>query len=310
MCEKFESVFKTYYEAVLAHHPKYSSAKYKQRAEETVTEVMNDVLPLFFKANPFFATAIDSIVLSSVTDELIESYTKSKKSKREKKPIRTVNAYTAIFIPIVRKIAEPILMKYDEEESGVYYNRITNVNSIASKIFKNITDASKYSDYYVYEDSAIQCSAKHPENGDKIVAKYAAIVKQMEEDKKYIEEQIVDTPVEELKETKARITAECIEKHSAVYNSINQYVITFMDTYKDALRDLCIDKPLKKNQKEETSEEEAAAPEEPEQADATPVPVPLPSFIVPPPEQLGIPVVDETPVKTEKPKKRRTTKKN
>lgn len=314
MCEKFESIFKAFCEAVINNHPKYSSIKNKTRAEETMNEILSDAMPLFFEANPFFNTAIDSIVLSSITDELIESYAKSKNKKREKKPIRTINTYTALFIPIVRKVAEPILIKYDQEEEGVYYNRITNINSIASKIFKNISDPSKYSDTYVYEDASIQATASNPENGAVIVEKFSDIVKQLEEDKKWIEEQIVETPDDILKETKNKLTMQCIEDHYSVYSIINKYVTDFMVSYKDALRDLCIDKPLKKakndseDEKKEEVVEEVVDEVEQEITPSNIVPI---NFSIPPPENFNIPPVPPTTAtKPSRTTTRRKTKKN
>lgn len=313
MCEKFESIFKAYCEAVINNHPKYSSVKNKTRTEETMNEIISDVIPLFFKANPFFNSAIDSIVLSPITDELIESYAKSKNKKREKKPIRTINTYTALFIPIVRKVAEPILMKYDQEEEGVYYNRITNINSIASKIFKNISDPSKYSDTYVYEDASIQATASNPENGAAIVEKFSDIVKQLEEDKKWIEEQIVETPDDILKETKNKLTMQCIEDHYSVYSTINKYVTDFMVSYKDALRDLCIDKPLKKaktDSEDEKKEEVVDEVIEEVEQEITPSNIVPINFSIPPPENFNIPPVP--PTTATKPSRTRTrkTKKN
>jgi hypothetical protein len=316
MCEKFETIFKGYCEAVINAHPKYSSAKNRARAIETMNDILSDAMPLFFTGNPFFNTAVESIVLSSVSDELIASYSKSKNKKREKKPIRTINTYTALFIPIVRKVAEPILIKYDQEEENIYYNRITNINSIASKIFKNISDPEKYTDTYVYEDSSIQATAANPENGKKIVDKFSAIVKQLEEDKKWIEEQIVDTPEDVLKETKNELTKQCIADHDKIYSTINKYVTEFMVCYKDALRDLCIDKPLKKvksddeqETKEEVKEEVVNNDEIPEcitPSNITPI-----SFSIPPPEDLNsvIPPVT-TSTKPSRTTTRRKTKKN
>lgn len=305
MCEKFETIFKAYCEAVISNHPKYSSVKNKGRAEETMNEIITDVIPLFFKANPFFNSAIDSIVLSPITDELIESYAKSKNKKREKKPIRTINTYTALFIPIVRKVAEPILVEYDQQEEGIYYNRITNINSIASKIFKNISDPSKYTDTYVYENSGIQATATNPENGAKIVEKFAKIVKQLEDDKKWIEEQVAETPDDILKETKNKLTMQCIEDHYNVYSTINKYITDFMGCYKDALRDLCIDKPLKKGKSDSEDDKEEEKKEEVEEQEITPSNIAPINFSIPPPENFNIPPV--APVPTPAPKASRNT---
>ena len=316
MCEKFESIFKAYCEAVINNHPKYSSVKNNTRTREIMNEILSDAIPLFFEANAFFNTAIESIVLSPIKDEMIESYAKSKNKnkKREKKPIRTINTYTALFIPIVRKVAEPILMKYDQEEPGVYYNRITNINSIASKIFKNISDPSKYTDTYVYEDASIQATATNPENGAMIVGKFSDIVKQLEEDKKWIEEQIVETPDDILKETKNKFTTQCIEEHYSVYSTINQYIIDFMVCYKDALHDLCIDKPLKKaksDSEDEKKEEVVNEVVEEVEQEFTPSNIVPINFYIPPPENFNIsPVPPTTATKPSRTTTRRKTKKN
>lgn len=317
MCEKFESIFKTYCEAVINNHPKYSSIKNKTRAKETLDDIINDVIPLFFKANPFFNNAIESIVLSPINDDLIESYSKSKSKskKRMNKPIRTINTYTALFIPIVRKVAEPILIKYDEEEDDIYYNRITNINSIASKIFKNISDPEKYSDTYVYENSAIQATATYPENSSKIIEKYASIVKQLEEDKQWIESQITETPDDELKETKTNLAKQCIENHDSIYSTINKYIIDFMKSYKDALRDLCIDKPIRKAnsgvKKEEFKDSEEDMNEE---TISTPFNISPINFSIPPPENFSTiapPLPNEGPSSTiTKSKKSKKSKKS
>lgn len=321
MCEKFESIFKTYCESVIDNHPKYSSVKNNSRAKEIFNDIIDDVMPLFFKANPFFGTAIDTIVLSPINDELIESYTKSKSKskKRVNKPIRTINAYTALFIPIVRKIAEPILMKYDEKEEGINYNRITNINSIAAKIFKNISDPDKYSDTYVYENSAIQARASNPENSSKIIEKYSAVIQQLKEDKQWIESQIVETPDDELKETKNELAKQCIEDHNSVYSTINSYIIDFMECYKDALRDLCIDKPnkkVKKNSDEENEENEETEEENDvkKEEEFNPLNVPALNFSIPPPENFSAivpPLPNEAPSfdTTTKPKKSKKTSK-
>ena len=210
-------------------------------------------------------------------------------------------------------------MKYDEEEEGINYNRITNINSIAAKIFKNISDPDKYSDTYVYENSAIQARASNPENSSKIIEKYAAVIQQLKEDKQWIESQIVETPDDELKETKKELAKQCIEDHSSVYSTINSYIIDFMECYKDALRDLCIDKPNKKVNKnsdeeneenEETEEENDVKKEE----EFNPLNVPALNFSIPPPENFSAivpPLPNEAPSfdTTTKPKKSKKTSK-
>lgn len=252
----FEDSIHSYANAILAVHSKYSSKRNHDKAVEISNDIIAAVFESMMKLNPEVIETINSLEVAPITDEIVSAY---KSKKAPKKVAKALNSYTSIFIPVIRKIAEPILKQWDTEDPEVNYNRITSINSIASKIYKNLTDKDSYTDHYEYNPDktdksgkttgTIEASTINPEDFDKISKKYEKIKKTLDEDKDAIEAEIKELPDSEIKDKKAELVAECMLKHENIYNSIQDYVISFMDNYRVALRDMCLDKPLKKAKK-------------------------------------------------------------
>lgn len=265
MSNSFIETFKSYANAVLDIHPKYSTKKYHDRAVDTINSVLDMVFDVFEELNSTEMDTLDSLNLNPINDDVLNKFKKSRKVT--KKSVKTLNIYTALFIPIVKKFAEPILVNYDNEEPGVDYNRITSINSIASKIYKNLTDPNKYSDTYEYDPDAtegktvgvIVSSVSDPADAEKIRLDYQHIVAQLSDDKSAIENELEGVSEEDLKETKKLLVDKMLESHADIYDQLEEYILSFMDRYKEALHDLCVNKPLKKNHKATSSDEEVPA---------------------------------------------------
>ena len=253
----FEDSIRAYANAILAVHSKYSTKRNHDKAVEITEDIISAVFDAMMKLNPEVIETLNSLNVAPITEEVVASY---KGKKAPKKVAKALNVYTSIFIPIVRRIAEPILKQWDEQDPDVFYNRITSINSIASKIYKNLTDKNSYTDHYVYEPDTIQgkttgvivASVVDPTGFDEVSTQYADIVKTLAEDKIAIEAEIKELPDDQIKAKKAELVANFMAQHEAVYNSINDYIVTFMDNYRDALRNMCLDKPLKKAKKTST----------------------------------------------------------
>lgn len=270
----FEDYIHSYANAILAVHSKYSSKRVHDKAAEIANDVITAVFESMKKLNPEVIETINSLDVAPITDEVASAFKGKKKAPR--KIGKTLNSYTSIFIPVIRKIAEPILLEWDEKDPDVNYNRITSINSIASKIYKNITDKNNYTDHYEYNPDktegktigAIEATADNPEDFDKISKKYEKIKETLKEDKEAIDAELANISDDEIKDKKAELVADCMNKNEEIYNSIHDYVVSFMDNYHDALRDMCLDKPLKKAKKttkpkkaEKTTTEESAEEE-------------------------------------------------
>lgn len=270
----FEDSIHSYANAILAVHSKYSSKRVHDKATEIANDVITAVFESMMKLNPEVIETVNNLAVAPITDEVASAFKGKKKAPR--KIGKNLNSYTSIFIPVIRKIAEPILLEWDEEDPDVNYNRITSINSIASKIYKNITDKNNYTDHYEYNPDktegktigAIEATADNPEDFDKISKKYEKIKETLDEDKKAIDAELANISDDEIKDKKAELVADCMNKNEEIYNSIHDYVVSFMKNYRNALRDMCLDKPLKKAKKttkpkktEKTTTEESAEEE-------------------------------------------------
>lgn len=270
----FEDSIHSYANAILAVHSKYSSKRVHDKATEIANDVITAVFESMMKLNPEVIETVNNLEVAPITDEVASAFKGKKKAPR--KIGKTLNSYTSIFIPVIRKIAEPILLQWDEEDPEVNYNRITSINSIASKIYKNITDKNNYTDHYKYNPDkiegktvgAIEATADNPEDFDKISKKYEKIKETLKEDKEAIDAELANISDDEIKDKKAELVADCMNKNEEIYNSIHDYVVSFMDNYRDALRDMCLDKPLKakkttkpKKTEKTTTEEESVEEE-------------------------------------------------
>lgn len=256
MSGSFEDQFKSYMSAIMAVHSKYSSKKVHDKS----VEISNDVASIVFDAvqqlNPDVMDTLNAIELAPITDAFVAQY-KTKTKKVSKKVAKSLNVYTSIFIPIVRKVAEPILKQWDTEEPDVVYNRITSINSIASKIYKNLTDKSKYTDTYEYQPDTVEgktkgvivSNASNPDDFDALVEQYGDMINTLNEDKKAIQEELKDVPDDQIKEKKAELIQMFMEQHMNEYSLINDYIMTFMDNYRTVLKEMCIDKPVKRAKK-------------------------------------------------------------
>lgn len=251
----FEDSIHSYANAILAVHSKYSSKRVHDKATEIANDIISAVFESMMKLNPEVIEAVNNLEVAPITDEVASTYKGKKKVPR--KIGKTLNSYTSIFIPVIRNIAEPILQQWDEEDPDVNYNRITSINSIASKIYKNITKKDSYTDHYEYDPDetegkttgVIKATADNPEDFDEISKKYEKINKTLDEDKKAINAKLANISDEEYKDKKKELVDEYIKKHEETYSSIHDYVVSFMDNYRDALRNMCLDKPLKKAKK-------------------------------------------------------------
>ena len=260
MSGNFEETIKSYVNAIIEVHHKYKTKKYHDKALDITNDMLTIIFNVFAQLNPEEMEALNAMELAEITDEVCAQY--SKKTRTTKKAVKTVNVYTGIFTPIVRGIVEPILKQWDEEEPNIRYNRITSINSIASKIYKNLTDKSKYTDTYEYQSSfvdgknkgTIVATVTNPENADKIIAEYSGVIDQILEDKKDIEASLDEIPDEQLKEAKSEFIQNYLNDHAEVYNNIRNYVVEFTNNYKEALRDMCIDKPIKSKKPNVTEE--------------------------------------------------------
>lgn len=273
----FEDSIRSYANAILAVHSKYSSKRNHDKAVEISNDIITAVFESMMKLNPAVIETVNSLEVAPITDEVASTYKGKKKASRGVG--KTLNSYTSIFIPVIRKIAEPILKQWDGEDPEVNYNRITSINSIASKIYKNITKKESYTDHYEYNPDktegkttgGIEASAVNIEDFDEISKKYENIVTTLAADKEAIEAAFKKLPDDEIKDKKSELVAKCIKEHEKIYNSIHDYVVSFMDNYRDALRDMCLDKPLKTAKKttkpkktavKDTKTEEESAEEE------------------------------------------------
>ena len=253
----FEDSIRAYANAILAVHSKYSTKRNHDKAVEITEDIISAVFDAMMKLNPAVIETLNGLDVAPITEEVVASF---KGKKAPKKVAKALNVYTSIFIPIVRRVAEPILKQWDDDDPDVFYNRITSINSIASKIYKNLTDKNSYTDHYVYEPDTTQgkttgvivASVVDPAGFDEVSKQYADIVKTLAEDKIAIEAEIKELPDDQIKAKKAELVASFMSQHEAVYNSINDYIVTFMDNYRDALRNMCLDKPLKKAKKTTT----------------------------------------------------------
>lgn len=253
----FEDSIRAYANAILAVHSKYSTKRNHDKAVEITEDIISAVFDAMMKLNPAVIETLNGLDVAPITEEVVASF---KGKKAPKKVAKALNVYTSIFIPIVRRVAEPILKQWDDDDPDVFYNRITSINSIASKIYKNLTDKNSYTDHYVYEPDTTQgkttgvivASVVDPAGFDEVSNQYADIVKTLAEDKIAIEAEIKKLPDDQIKAKKAELVASFMLRHEAVYNSINDYIVTFMDNYRDALRNMCLDKPLKKAKKTTT----------------------------------------------------------
>lgn len=310
MSNSFVSTFKSYVDAILEIHPKYSTKKYHDKAVETVNSVLDMAFTVLEQLNSDDMITLNEMNIAPITDDVLDQFKKNRKVS--KKAVKTLNIYTAMFIPIVRKFAEPMLRKYDDEEPDVYYNRITSINSIASKIYKNLTNPDKYSDTYEYNPEAtegkiigvIVSSVSDPTDAERVRMQYQNIIEQLGNDKNEIEKDLENVSEEELKDVKNNLVDTMLTKHAHIYDKLQDYIISFMDRYKDALRDMCLDKPLKKKTTK---------------TNIPPANIPIvnepPVFTLPPVEDIHLPTMptQATPARNPKlpqVKKTRKTKKN
>lgn len=263
MSGSFEDQFKDYMSAIMAVHSKYSSKKVHDKAVEISNDVTSIVFDAIQQLNPNVMSTINSVELVPITDAFVAQY---KTKKVAKKVAKSLNVYTSIFIPIVRKVAEPILKQWDIEEPDVVYNRITSINSIASKIYKNLTDKSKYTDTYEYQPDTVEGKTKgvivatvsDPSGFDALAEQYGEMIKTLMEDKVAIQEELKDLPDDQIKEKKAVLIQDFMSQHENEYSMINDYIMTFMDNYRDVLKEMCIDKPAKKSKKTTASVDQEA----------------------------------------------------
>lgn len=254
MSGSFEDQFKSYMSAIMAVHSKYSSKKVHDKAVEISDDVTSIVFDAVQQLNPDIMDTLNAIELAPITDTFVAQY---KTKKVAKKVAKSLNVYTSIFIPIVRKIAEPTLKQWDIEEPDVVYNRITSINSIASKIYKNLTDKSKYTDTYEYQPDTVEgkttgvivATVSNPDDFDALAEQYGEMINTLMEDKKAIQEELKDLPDDQIKVKKAELIQDFMSQHEDVYSMINDYILTFMDNYRDALKEMCIHKPVKKSKK-------------------------------------------------------------
>lgn len=252
----FVETFKEYAAAIVNLSHK-ANTKSGTKALENTDNMLTMIFDLFAQLNPTEFGTINAMTFSNnIPDNVLKQF-KKKVSKKSVKPIKTVNMYTGIFTPIVRDIIKQILQQWDLEEPEVRYDRITSINSIASKIYKNITDVNTYTDTYKYvpnindegvDKGVIEASCSNIDNAAVIIDQYANIIEQIEQDKATIEErlkEIDDSDAKAFKQYKNEIIAECIQNSSDVYSTIESYVIEFTNNYREPLRDMCIAKPIK-----------------------------------------------------------------
>lgn len=303
MSGAFEDQFKDYMSAIMAVHSKYSSKKVHDKAVEISNDVVSTVFNAIQQLNPSIMSVINSVNFVPITDAFVAQY---KTKKVAKKVAKSLNVYTSIFIPIVRKVAEPILKQWDIEEPDVVYNRITSINSIASKIYKNLTDKSKYTDTYEYHPDTVEGDGKtkikgvivatvsNPDDFDALAEQYGEMIKTLMEDKVAIQEELKDLPDDQIKEKKATLIQEFMSQHEEMYSMIDDYIASFMDNYRDVLKEMCIDKPAKKSKKAATkvakAEESINMDESDEGIDMNGNPQ---TFFLPPPAQI---VEEQQPV--------------
>ena len=258
----FETTLLDYANAIINIHGKYSQVRYNTKA----LEIVNDIIPLicesFSKLNPNVYEYLNKSEFVPINDEVCACYKKVKRTG-VKKISRSVNPYTGIFTPIIRRIVDPILTEWDQEEPDVVYKRPTSSNSIASKIYKNLTDDTAYSDTYVYDNTYVNgkttgmiiATTSDISNAKVIMQQYADVITQLKADKAEIEGILVDVPDDQVKIQMKELITKYIDNHWSTYSMIEEYVIEFMENYRTALKDMCIDKPQKKK-KVETSESE------------------------------------------------------
>lgn len=252
----FVETFKEYAAAIVNLSHK-ANTKSGTKALENTDNMLTMIFDLFAQLNPDEFKSINAMTFSNnIPDNVLKQF-KKKVSKKSVKPIKTVNMYTGIFTPIVRDIIKEILQQWDLEEPEVRYDRITSINSIASKIYKNITDVNTYTDTYNYvpnindegvDKGVIEASCSNIDNAAAIIDQYANIIEQIEQDKAIIEErlkEIDDSDAKAFKQYKNEIIAECIKNSSDVYSTIEDYVREFTNNYREPLRDMCIAKPIK-----------------------------------------------------------------
>lgn len=252
----FVETFKEYAAAIVNLSHK-ADTKSGTKALENTDNMLTMVFDLFAQLNPTEFDTINAMTFSNnIPDNVLKQF-KKKMSKKSVKPVKTVNMYTGIFTPVVRDIIKQILQQWDLEEPEVRYDRITSINSIASKIYKNITNVNTYTDTYKYVPSidekgvdkgVIVASCSNIDNAAVIIEQYANIIEQIEQDKAIIEENlknIDDSDAKLFKQYKNQIISECIQNSSDVYSTIEDYVIEFTNNYREPLRDMCIAKPIK-----------------------------------------------------------------
>lgn len=252
----FVETFKEYAAAIVNLSHKVNT-KSGTKALENTDNMLTMIFDLFAQLNPNEFNTINAMTFSNnIPDNVLKQF-KKKVSKKSVKPIKTVNMYTGIFTPIVRDIIKQILQQWDLEEPEVRYDRITSINSIASKIYKNITDVNTYTDTYKYvpnindegiDKGVIEASCSNIDKAAIIIDQYANIIEQIEHDKAIIEDrlkEIDDDDAKAFKQYKNEIIAECIQNSSDVYSAIENYVIEFTNNYREPLRDMCMAKPIK-----------------------------------------------------------------
>lgn len=332
----FETTLLDYANAIINIHGKYSQARYNTKA----LEIVNDIIPLvcesFSKLNPNVYEYLNKSAFVPINDDVCACYKKVKKTG-VKKISRSVNPYTGIFTPIIRRIVDPILSDWDQDEPDVVYKRPTSSNSIASKIYKNLTNESFYSDTYVYDPEFVNgkttgmiiASASDITNAKVIMQKYADVITQLKSDKAEIEDIIAEIPDDQVKTQMKELITQYIDDHWDTYSMIEEYVIEFMENYKTALKDMCIDKPQKKKsveteteteseplpEKVETKIETMPAPQMPPVMEMKVEPMPVPQmppmmempFEIPNIADMNLPQV--APAKQTKAKKPRVQKK-
>lgn len=296
MSGAFEDQFKNYMSAIMAVHSKYSSKKVHDKAVDISNDVVSTVFSAIQQLNPSIMSVINSVNFVPITDAFVAQY---KNKKVAKKVAKSLNVYTSIFIPIVRKVAEPILKQWDIEEPDVVYNRITSINSIASKIYKNLTDKDKYTDTYEYQPDTTEGKTKgvivatvsNPDDFDALAEQYGEMVKTLMEDKVAIQEELKDLPDDQIKQKKAELIQEFMSQHEEMYSMIDDYIASFMDNYRDVLKEMCIDKPAKKSKKTAAKKEENINMDESDEGiDMNGNPQ---AFFLPPPAQM---VEEQQPV--------------
>lgn len=254
MSGAFEDQFKDYMSAIMAVHSKYSSKKVHDKAVEISEDVVSTVFDAIQQLNPSIMDTINDVEFVPITDAFVAKY---RTKKVAKKVAKSLNVYTSVFIPIVRKVAEPILKQWDIEEPNVVYNRITSINSIASKIYKNLTDKNKYTDTYEYQPDTVEgktkgvivATASNPDDFDALNAQYGDMIKTLMEDKAAIQEELKDLSDDQIKERKAELIQEFMSQHEESYSVINDYIESFMNNYREALKEMCLDKPAKRSKK-------------------------------------------------------------